>query len=351
MNKLVLVTGGAGYIGSHLCIELLQAGFEVVVVDNLSNGSKVALDRVSRITCKPLKFHQIDVCDRDQLIGVFKAYVINTVIHLAGLKAVGQSCKQPLKYFQNNLISSMVLVDLMQQFSVNQLVFGSSATVYGDPTSLPIDESFPLFATNPYGRTKLIIEEILQDISTVPKSNLNIVLLRYFNPVGAHPSGLIGEDSGDIPNNLFPYTSQVAIGKLKKVLVFGNDYATEDGTGVRDYIHVVDVAKGHVQALTFIGQGNNDKRCTIFNLGTGRGHSVLEVIDTFRRVSRRDIPYQILPRRLGDVAACYANPRLANEILGWYAGKTLIDMVTDSWRWQSINPEGYADDRSKYIKS
>lgn len=339
MSKTVLVTGGAGYIGSHICVELLQAGFEVVVVDNLSNSSKIALDRVSQITNKTLHFYQIDVRDQEELVKVFERYPIDTVIHLAGLKSVGESSEKPLQYFQNNLISSMVLVDVMQQFSVNNLVFSSSATVYGDPASVPIDETFPLSVTNPYGRTKLMIEDMLRDISNAPMSNLNIVLLRYFNPIGAHQSGLIGEDPNDIPNNLLPYVSQVAVGKLESVSVFGNDYKTDDGTGVRDYIHVVDLAKGHLQAMNFLSKTANN--CIVFNLGTGQGVSVLQVIDAFKQASGKEIPYQISPRRLGDVASCYANPRLANEKLNWRAEKTLIVMVEDAWRWQSMNPQGY----------
>jgi len=344
MNKTVLVTGGAGYIGSHICVELLQAGFEVVVVDNLSNSSKVALDRVSQITNKALHFHQIDVQDKNELSNVFNCYPIDTVIHLAGLKAVGESCEKPLQYFQNNLISSMVLVDVMQQFAVNNLVFSSSATVYGDPASVPIDETFPLSVTNPYGRTKLMIEDMLRDISIAPTSNLNVVLLRYFNPIGAHQSGLIGEDPNDTPNNLLPYVSQVAVGKLDKVSVFGDDYDTDDGTGVRDYIHVVDLAQGHIQAMNFLSQTKN--KCTVFNLGTGLGVSVLQVIDAFKHASGKDIPYQIVSRRSGDVASCYANPSLANEKLNWQAEKTLVNMVEDTWRWQSMNPQGYVSEKS-----
>lgn len=341
MSKTAIVTGGAGYIGSHICVELLQAGYEVVVVDNLSNSSHIALDRIVQITGKTLHFYQIDVCDRDALADVFSKHTIDMAIHLAGLKAVGESCEQPLRYFQNNLISSMVLVDVMQQFSVNNLVFSSSATVYGDPASVPIDESFPLSATNPYGRTKLMIEEMLTDITKSPSSTLKVVLLRYFNPAGAHHSGLIGEDPNDIPNNLLPYVSQVAVGKLQQVSVFGDDYPTVDGTGVRDYIHVVDLAKGHLQALTFLEQAESEQACTVFNLGTGRGYSVLEVIDAFKEVSGQDIPYQIAPRRSGDIAECYADPKLANQQLNWYAEKNLTDMLEDAWRWQSMNPNGY----------
>lgn len=351
MNKTVLVTGGAGYIGSHICVELLQEGFEVVVVDNLSNSSKVALDRVSQITQKTLHFYQADVRDQDELSKIFSNHTIDMVIHLAGLKAVGESCEKPLMYFQNNLISSMVLLDVMQQFDVNNLVFSSSATVYGDPASVPIDETFPVSVTNPYGRTKLMIEEMLQDISASTASKLNVVLLRYFNPIGAHQSGLIGEDPNDIPNNLLPYVSQVAVGKLANVSVFGNDYATIDGTGVRDYIHVVDLAKGHVKALGKLEQSHGQKNCLIYNLGTGRGYSVLEVIEAYKQASGQEISYQIVDRRSGDVAACYADPSLANRELDWQAEKTLAEMVTDAWRWQSMNPLGYASDLNEFTGS
>jgi len=342
MEKTVLVTGGAGYIGTHICVELLTAGYRVVVADNLSNSSKVALDRVESITHKQLDFYQIDVCDAVALSGVFAAHSIDMVIHMAGLKAVGESCQKPLMYFQNNLISSMTLVNVMQQYGVKNLVFSSSATVYGDPASVPIDETFPLSVTNPYGRTKLMIEDMLRDITESPSSCLNVVLLRYFNPAGAHETGLIGEDPNDIPNNLLPYVSQVAVGKLEKVSVFGDDYETIDGTGVRDYIHVVDLAKGHLKALTFLDKHEEDSVCSVFNLGTGQGYSVLEVIDAYKKAAGKDIPYKIAPRRAGDIAACYAEPTLANEVLDWRAEKTLDEMVADSWNWQSNNPEGYA---------
>lgn len=341
MDKTVLVTGGAGYIGSHICVELLNAGFQVIVADNLSNSSDIALQRVKTITGKSLDFYEIDVCDSVALSGVFAAHSIDMVIHMAGLKAVGESCQKPLMYFQNNLISSMVLVDVMQQYGVKNLVFSSSATVYGDPASVPIDETFPLSVTNPYGRTKLMIEDMLRDICDSPETALNVVLLRYFNPAGAHETGLIGEDPNDIPNNLLPYVSQVAVGKLEKVSVFGNDYDTVDGTGVRDYIHVVDLAKGHLKALHFLDKHSDEDVCSVFNLGTGRGYSVLEVIEAYKKAAGADIPYQIAPRRAGDIAACYAEPTLANEVLDWRAEKSLYQMVADSWNWQSKNPEGY----------
>jgi UDP-glucose 4-epimerase len=342
MNKTVLVTGGAGYIGSHICVELLEAGFRVVVADNLTNSSKVALDRVMSITGRQLDFYQIDVCDQTALAEVFRHHSIDMVIHMAGLKAVGESCQKPLMYFQNNLISSMVLVEVMQQYGVKNLVFSSSATVYGDPASVPIDETFPLSVTNPYGRTKLMIEDMLRDICDSPETDLNVVLLRYFNPAGAHESGMIGEDPNDIPNNLLPYVSQVAVGKLEQVSVFGDDYDTVDGTGVRDYIHVVDLAKGHLKALTFLDNNAGGATCSVFNLGTGRGYSVLEVIEAYKKAAAKDIPYKIAPRRAGDIASCYAQPTLANEVLDWRAEKSLDEMVADSWNWQSKNPDGYA---------
>jgi len=342
MDKTVLVTGGAGYIGSHICVELLEAGFQVVVADNLTNSSKLALDRVMTISGKQLDFYQIDVCDHAALADVFSRHSIDMVIHMAGLKAVGESCQKPLMYFQNNLISSMVLVDVMKQYQVKHLVFSSSATVYGDPSSVPINETFPLSVTNPYGRTKLMIEDMLRDITAAPDNDLNVVLLRYFNPAGAHESGMIGEDPNDIPNNLLPYVSQVAVGKLEQVSVFGDDYETPDGTGVRDYIHVVDLAKGHLKALTFLNKNAEDPKCSVFNLGTGRGYSVLEVIEAYKKAAAKDIPYKIAPRRAGDIAACYAEPSLANDVLNWRAEKSLDQMVQDSWHWQSSNPEGYA---------
>jgi len=334
------VTGGAGYIGSHICVELLQSGFEVVVVDNLSNSCQKALNRVEQIAGKALIFYQIDLRDNDALVQVFEQNSIDAVIHLAGLKAVGESCEQPLKYYQNNLIATLVLVDVMQQFEVKKLVFSSSATVYGDPKTVPINEHFPLSATNPYGRSKLIIEEMLKDISDSLSDGLKVVLLRYFNPAGAHESGLIGEDPSSIPNNLLPYVAQVAVGKLAKVSVFGDDYSTNDGTGVRDYIHVVDLAKGHLKALDALAT-NTISGCKAYNLGTGIGYSVLEVIHAFQQVSGQKIPYQIVARRAGDIAQCYADPSLANQELAWQAEKTLTEMVADACRWQNDNPEGY----------
>ncbi|MFW5450645.1 MAG: UDP-glucose 4-epimerase GalE [Methylophagaceae bacterium] len=339
----MLVTGGAGYIGSHICVELLQSGFDVVVVDNLSNSCQQSLMRVQQITGKTLNFYQMDVRDKDALIAVFESNSIDAVVHLAGLKAVGESCEQPLKYYQNNLIATLILVEIMQQFSVNKLVFSSSATVYGDPKTVPINEQFPLSATNPYGRSKLIIEEMLRDITQSVLSDLTVILLRYFNPAGAHKSGLIGEDPASIPNNLLPYVSQVAVGKLQKVSVFGDDYPTKDGTGVRDYIHVVDLARGHVKALEALNKSTSESYCKVYNLGTGIGYSVLEVIKAFQQASDRDIPYQTVARRSGDIAECYADSSLANKELDWQAKKTLTDMVEDAWHWQTKNPQGFSD--------
>ncbi|GAB4254162.1 MAG: UDP-glucose 4-epimerase GalE [Methylomicrobium sp.] len=341
------MTGGAGYIGSHTCVQLLQAGYDTIVVDNLSNSKAEALRRVERITGQALKFYQADIRDRTALHRIFSEHAIDAVIHFAGLKAVGESCQQPMAYYHNNVYGTLVLVESMTEAGVNRLVFSSSATVYGDPQTVPIQESFPLSATNPYGRTKLFIEEILRDLSAADRAlssglRWKIALLRYFNPIGAHESGLIGEDPNGIPNNLMPYIAQVAIGKLKELSVFGDDYPTPDGTGVRDYIHVVDLANGHLKALeALFASASDDGGCTAYNLGTGKGYSVLEMIDAFVRVTGRQVPYRIAPRRAGDVAACYADPAFARQALGWRAEKTLDDMVTDTWRWQSNNPGGF----------
>ena len=348
MKKTILVTGGAGYIGSHTCVELLDNGFEVVIVDNLCNSKIEAIRRIETISGQTVKFHQADIADAETLSGIFQQYNIDAVIHFAGLKAVGESCQQPLHYYQNNITGTLVLLEVMAAQGLTKLVFSSSATVYGDPQTVPITESFPLQATNPYGRTKLFIEEILRDTSAADGLNNSqnpwkIAILRYFNPIGAHHSGLIGEDPNGIPNNLMPYLSQVAIGKLPILSVFGNDYPTHDGTGVRDYIHVVDLAQGHIKALQYLMKQSDDASvCEAFNLGTGNGYSVLDMINTFSAVTGQSVPYQITPRRPGDVAACYADPKLALEKLNWKAERDLQQMMIDVWRWQSNNPEGYA---------
>ena len=333
----VLVTGGAGYIGSHTCIELLGAGHNVIVVDNLSNSSYEALRRVEEITGQRVKFHQIDICDREALETVFRGNPIDAVIHFAGLKAVGESVEKPYLYYHNNVHGTLVLCDVMSRHEVFNLVFSSSATVYGDPASVPINESFPLSATNPYGRSKLMIEEILRDFY-VSDQRWNAILLRYFNPAGAHISGRIGEDPNGIPNNLMPYISQVAVGKLKKLSVFGSDYQTIDGTGVRDYIHVVDLALGHVKALDKLADAPG---AVAYNLGTGRGYSVLEMITAFEQASGKTVPYQLVDRRPGDVASCFADPDMASTELNWRAERGVDQMAADSWRWQSDNPNGY----------
>ncbi len=334
----ILVTGGAGYIGTHTVIELQAAGYDIVVVDNLYNSKQEALTRVEEISGKPHTFHQVDMLDYAALQEVFTRHSFEAVIHFAGYKAVGESTQKPLEYYNNNIMSTLNLCKLMREYNVTNLVFSSSATVYGDPASVPIFEDFPLSATNPYGRTKLYIEQILRDLAAADAS-MNIALLRYFNPVGAHESGRIGEDPNGIPNNLMPYISQVAVGRLEKVGVFGDDYATVDGTGVRDYIHVVDLAKGHVKAVDKIIR---DKiGCCAWNLGTGNGSSVLEVVAAFSKACGKEIPYQIMPRRPGDVPMCYADCSKAEKELGWTAEYDIERMCVDSWRWQSQNPNGY----------
>ena len=333
----ILVTGGAGFIGSHTVVELLEEGHEVIVVDNLSNSKKEALDRVEEITEKSLTFYKTDLLDKDGLDEIFGNHDIDSVIHFAGFKAVGESVEKPLLYYHNNITGTLCLCEVMREHAVKNIVFSSSATVYGDPQTVPIKEDFPTSATNPYGRTKLFIEKILRDLH-VSDESWNVGLLRYFNPVGAHPSGHIGEDPNDIPNNLMPYITQVAVGKLEQLSVFGDDYPTHDGTGVRDYIHVVDLAKGHLRTLEKLDE---DPGVVTYNLGTGQGYSVLDVVKAFEEATGQDIPYEITDRRPGDIASCYADPAKAEEELGWKAEFDLVKMCEDSWRWQSQNPEGY----------
>ena len=335
----ILVTGGAGYIGSHTSIELLNAGYDIVVVDNLSNSKLEVIKRIREITEKDFRFYQVDLLDKPALSAVFMDNQIDAVIHFAGLKAVGESVEFPLKYYQNNVTGTLVLCEVMQSFGVKKIVFSSSATVYGIVDQVPIREDFALAPTNPYGRTKLIIERILQDMY---QSNqyMSIGLLRYFNPIGAHASGRIGEDPNGIPNNLMPYITQVAVGKLPKLRIFGSDYPTADGTGVRDYIHVIDLALGHLKTLEKLEENSG---VFIYNLGTGTGYSVLDVVKAFEMVSGKKIPYVITKRRSGDVAECYADPTKAKEELGWQAQRSLEQMCKDSWRWQSKNPNGYEE--------
>lgn len=333
----ILVTGGAGYIGSHTCVELLNAGYEIIVVDNLINSSAKALERVEEITGKKFAFYNVDLLDKTALDNIFEKESIDSVIHFAGLKAVGESVSMPLEYYYNNITGTLVLCEVMRKHGIKDIVFSSSATVYGDPETVPIKEDFPLSVTNPYGRTKLIIENLLEDLY-VSDNSWNIIILRYFNPVGAHKSGKIGEDPKNIPNNLVPYITQVAIGKLKYLGVFGNDYDTPDGTGVRDYIHVVDLAKGHLSALEKLSEKPG---ILIYNLGTGKGYSVLDMVKSFEKACGKPIKYKILPRRPGDIATCYADPSKAKEELGWEATKGLDEMCEDSWRWQKNNPDGY----------
>ena len=333
----ILVTGGAGYIGSHACVELLQAGYEVTVVDNLVNSKEESLKRVRQITGQKLDFHEVDLLDRDGLDRVFAGAPVDAVIHFAGLKAVGESVQIPLRYYHNNITGTLILCETMAAHGVKKIIFSSSATVYGDPRTVPIQEDFPLTATNPYAHTKLMIEEILRDLH-VADPQWNVVLLRYFNPVGAHASGQIGEDPNGIPNNLTPYVAQVAVGKLPQLPVFGDDYPTPDGTGVRDYIHVVDLVIGHVKALARL---EDTSAIRVYNLGTGRGYSVLEMIAAFEKASGRRIPYEIIGRRPGDVATSYADPSKAERELGWKAERAVDAMCADSWRWQSQNPRGF----------
>lgn len=335
----VLVTGGAGYVGSHTVVELLNAGYDVVVVDNLDNSCEESLKRVEQVCGRTVEFHKIDILHRDALAAVFAAQPIDAVLHFAALKAVGESVTQPLRYYHNNVTGTLVLCEVMMEFGVKNLVFSSSATVYGDPDEVPITEDFPLFATNPYGHSKLMMEQILTDVQAA-NSDWNVALLRYFNPVGAHESGAIGEDPRGIPNNLLPYIAQVAVGRLDRLSVFGGDYPTRDGTGVRDYIHVVDLAVGHLHALDKLAERPGR---VVYNLGTGTGNSVLEMIAAFEKASGKKIPYQVVDRRPGDIAECYADPSLAKRELGWTAVRGIDEMCADTWRWQSGNPNGYRD--------
>ena len=340
MSKKILVTGGAGFIGSHTCIELLNNGNKVVVVDNLYNANKKSLEVVEKVTGKKVTFYELDIRDEKKLNEVFETEKdIFGVIHFAGLKAVGESCALPLKYYDNNVAGTTTLCRVMEKNNCKNIIFSSSATVYGDPHALPIKEDFPLSVTNPYGRTKLMLEEILGDVYTAD-NEWNVVLLRYFNPIGAHESGDIGEDPSGIPNNLLPYVMQVAVGKLEKVNVFGDDFDTHDGTGVRDYIHVVDLARGHVAALKKLEKGSG---LTKYNLGTGVGYSVLDIIKSASAAVGHDIPYVIAPRRAGDIAACYADATKAKEELGWEAKYDVKRMCEDSWRWQSKHPNGFEE--------
>lgn len=345
MRNKILVTGGAGYIGSHTCIALHQAGYDVVVYDNLSNSSREAINRVSTLIGQPIEFIEGDIRDAELLRQVFTEHQFFGVIHFAGLKAVGESVAKPLLYYNNNVSGTITLMEVMAEANVKNLVFSSSATVYGDPEVLPIDEKSPRSCTNPYGQSKLTVEHILEDLAAT-NDGWNLIPLRYFNPVGAHPSGQIGEDPNDIPNNLMPYISQVAVGKLEKLSVFGNDYPTVDGTGVRDFIHVTDLAQGHVAALNYLQKRvGQDKYSSIgflpINLGTGKGTSVLELVTAFSKVSGQNIPYQFSARRAGDIASCYASADKAKELLGWEAKLSITEMCQDTWRWQSMNPNGY----------
>jgi len=333
----ILVTGGAGYIGSHTCVELLNGGYDVVAVDNLVNSRQESLARVTQITGKPVAFYEADVRDAQALKRIFEAHKITGVIHFAALKAVGESVAKPIEYYRNNIEGLLVVLEVMRQHGVKQFVFSSSATVYGVPERSPIDETFPLSATNPYGQSKLIAEQILRDV-TISDPTWRIAVLRYFNPVGSHESGLIGEDPSGLPNNLMPYIAQVAVGKLEKLRVFGGDYPTPDGTGVRDYIHVVDLALGHLKALDALVV--LDKGFVV-NLGTGQGYSVIDVVKAFEKASGRPIPYEIVARRPGDIAECYANPATAERLIGWKAQFGIERMCVDHWRWQEKNPRGF----------
>ncbi len=337
---MILVTGGAGYIGSHTCVELLQAGYDITVFDNFSNSHPESLERVQRITGKQLRLIRGDIRDRATLVTALRESGAQAVIHFAGLKAVGESIQQPLSYYDNNVVGSMRLLEAMGICGVKTLVFSSSATVYGDPQRLPLTEDHPLSATNPYGQTKLTVEHMLRD-QQCSDASWRMGILRYFNPVGAHQSGLIGEDPQGIPNNLMPFVSQVAVDLRPHLNVFGDDYPTQDGTGVRDYIHVVDLSIGHLRALEVLGRSTQPTECLTVNLGTGTGYSVLEIVRAFEQASGKRVAYKIAPRRPGDVAACYADPSKAAALLGWRAERNLADMCADTWRWQSLNPHGY----------
>lgn len=340
MKEAILVTGGAGYIGSHTTLTLLDAGYEVVILDNFSNSSKESLRRIARICGRTPTIIEGDIRDSDLLASIFEKNTITAVLHFAGLKSVGESVSNPLEYYENNVVGSISLCRAMARAQVFRLVFSSSATVYGDPQNIPISEEHPTRTpTNPYGRSKLMVEDFLRDLAT-SETRWSIALLRYFNPAGAHHSGLIGEDPSGIPNNLVPFISKVAIGELKELSVFGSDYATIDGTGIRDYIHVVDLAEGHLKALNVISQKNG---VYTWNLGTGVGYSVFQMIQAFQKASGTTVPYQVVPRRPGDIAECWSNPEKAFEELGWQAKKGLEEMMEDTWRWQSNNPKGYAD--------
>ncbi len=333
----VLVTGGAGYIGSHTCVELLAAGYEVIVVDSLINSREESIRRIEEISGRKLLFHKVDLLDKSALDRVFKEAAADAVIHFAGLKAVGESVAMPLQYYKNNISGSLVLFEVMAHHGVKNLVFSSSATVYGDPASLPITEDFPIKASNPYGWAKVMLEQILQDLYHADPS-LNIALLRYFNPVGAHPTGRIGEDPRGVPNNLVPFIAQVAVGKLPELKVFGNDYPTPDGSGVRDYIHIMDLANGHMKALEKLA---TNPGLVTYNLGTGKGYSVLEMVEAFAEAAGKKIPYRIVGRRPGDIASCYADPSKAEKELSWKASRDIKAMCADAWRWQTQNPDGY----------
>ncbi|CAN7689695.1 UDP-glucose 4-epimerase GalE [Paenibacillus sp. LjRoot153] len=342
----ILVTGGIGYIGSHTCVELLNNGYEVIVMDNLSNGNIISLHRIHELTGNQIKFYNVDLLNRDRLEDIFLENKIDVVVHFAGYKAVGESVEMPLCYYHNNVTGTLILCQVMQKFNVKRMVFSSSATVYSVRGDEPICEEFHLGATNPYGRSKLMVEEIFRDLYA-SDNNWSICLLRYFNPIGAHPSGRIGEDPNGIPNNLMPYITQVAVGKLKELRVFGNDYPTPDGTGVRDYIHVVDLALGHLKAIEKV---KSTIGVEAYNLGTGRGYSVLEMVQAFEKVSAKKIAYNIIGRRPGDVAVCYADPSKAKRELGWVAERGIEEMCSDAWRWQLNNPNGYIEEPPAIIK-